>query len=295
MNNCWKRALLHAVPISLFVLGLFFYWFSVADRYAVFLYGHLDATPFDELTSSRYWMAGLVASGAVMVLYTLVNWAVGRLTALRGRSHRPVAWWRVWALCAAPLAAGIPVITMTVNQPTLPASLAAACALATLAGLALALAPGAWAARRPVELAWLAMDGVGLMPVLLLVHLVESPGRNPSIPAVTANLAAAGALVVSATWLVIMTFLRAWRHRPSPGAGAILVAGLCLSYLLLPLLHHLLLTPPGYRYITASSNFLALGVGVQLLVLSLAAILALGATRLRQASANPGNKEAINA
>ena len=38
-----------------------------------------------------------------------------------------------------------------------------------------------------------------------------------------------------------------------------------------------------------------IGLGVQLLVLSLAATLALGATRLRQASANPGNKEAINA
>jgi len=42
-----KPALLHAVPISLFVLGLFYYWFDVADRYAIFLYGHLGATPFD--------------------------------------------------------------------------------------------------------------------------------------------------------------------------------------------------------------------------------------------------------
>jgi hypothetical protein len=294
MNN-WKRALLHAVPIFLFVLGLFTYWFALADRYAIFLYGHLGATPFDELTSSRYWMSGLVASGAVMVLYTLANWLLGRIAVLRRRGYRPPSWWRVWALSAPALAIGIPAITMTMNWPTLPASLAAACALAALAALALALFPGSWAARRPVELVWLAMDGMGLMPVLLLVHLVELPSRNPSVGVSTAYLAAVGGLFASAVWLGIMTVLRAWRRRPSPGAGAILVLGLCLSYLLMPLLHHLLLTPPGYRYVTASSNFLAFSVGVQLLVLSLAAILALGVTLLRQASTNLGNKEAVNA
>lgn len=62
----WKAALLHAVPICLFILGLFYHWFAVADRYAVFLYEHLGATPFDDVTSSRYWMSGLVASGAVV-------------------------------------------------------------------------------------------------------------------------------------------------------------------------------------------------------------------------------------
>ena len=58
----------HALPISLFILGLFCYWFAMADRYVTFLYGHLGAIPFDDVTNSRYWMAGLVASGAVMVV-----------------------------------------------------------------------------------------------------------------------------------------------------------------------------------------------------------------------------------
>ena len=81
VQPAWVPALLHAVPISLFVLGLFYYWFAVADRYAVFLYEHLGATPFDAATSSRYWMAGLVAAGAVMVIYVAVNWSIGRLSA----------------------------------------------------------------------------------------------------------------------------------------------------------------------------------------------------------------------
>ena len=58
----WRRAALHALPIAVFVLGLYGYWFGIADRYAVFLYEHLGATPFDAVTRSRYWMAGLVAA-----------------------------------------------------------------------------------------------------------------------------------------------------------------------------------------------------------------------------------------
>ena len=44
-----------------------YYWFAVANRYVIFLHAHLDATPFDDVTRSRYWIAGLVASGIVMV------------------------------------------------------------------------------------------------------------------------------------------------------------------------------------------------------------------------------------
>ena len=278
----WKRALLHALPIALLVLALFYYWFGVADRYATFLYGHLGATPFDEHTSSRYWMAGLVASGAAMVLYTTVNWVLGRVAGAPGRVYRPPRWWQVWVLCAAPLAIGIPAITMTANWPTLPFSLAAACTLATLAGLALALLPGSWAAQHPVELAWLVADGMGLVPILILMHFAELPGRSSSVPASAVWILALGTVLASVVWLVSMTVLRAWRRRPSGRTGRILVAGLCLSYLLLPLLHYLVLTPPGYRYITAASNVLAFSLPMQVLVLLLAAILDLGVTRLRE-------------
>ena len=76
--------------------------------------------------------------------------------------------------------------------------------------------------------------------------------------------------------------LRAWRHRPRPTTSAVFVAGLCLSYLLMPLVHHFLFAPPAYRYISASSNFFALSVGVQSLAFFMAAMLAFGSTRLRR-------------
>ena len=52
----------HALPISMFILGLFCYWFAIAERYVTFLYGHLGATPFDDVTNSRYWMAVMVVA-----------------------------------------------------------------------------------------------------------------------------------------------------------------------------------------------------------------------------------------
>jgi hypothetical protein len=281
MSGQWKPALLHAVPISMFNLGLFYYWFGVADRYVIFLYGHLNATPFDEVTSGRYWMSGLVASGAVMVLYTSANWLLGRIAASRHLDYRPPAWWQVWALCVIPLVIGIPAITMTLNWPTLPPANATACVLATLVGLALALTPGSWAAQRPSDLGWLIFDGMGLMPALSLLRAVELPARG-LVSAPIAFLAALAATFAGMVWLVVMTGSRKWRHKSWPETRALFVAGLCLSYLLMPLVHHLLVTPPGYRYISTSSNFFASNIGLQLLVLLVAALLAITITRVRR-------------
>ena len=277
----WRLALLHAVPIVLLVLSLLTYWFAIADRYGVFLYGHLGATPFDAVTSSRYWMAGLVACAIAMLLYTFAQWSAGRVMANRNRSYHPPAWWRVWVVCVPPLAIGIPAITMTANSPTLPLANALGCVLATVAGLALAVAPGAWAARCPLDLGWLALDGLGLMPSLLLLRAVELPARGvTSVP--VAYLAASGTTLAGVVWLGIMTVLRRWRRKAPPEASQILVAGLSLSYLLMPLVHHLLATPRGYRYISTASNFFAFSIWVQMLAFGIAAALALGLTKLRR-------------
>jgi hypothetical protein len=290
----WGRALPSAALICLFILGLYYYWFAVADRYSVFLYGHLNATPFDEVTSSRYWMSGLVASGLVMIAYGVVNWVVGRVGLWRKRSYSPPAWSRVWSLCVIPLGMGMLVITMTFNRPTLPFSSAVACVAATLVGLAFALMPGAWAAQRPVDLIWLTFDGMGLMPCLMLLQAVELPGRGVfthfvkipwpvEIEVHVIYLIVAGSVLAGIAWLGIVTLLRRWRDKESPTAVELYIAGLCLSYLLMPVVHHLFATPPGYRYITTSSNFFAFTRGVQLAVFVVAALLAMGITRLRRA------------
>jgi hypothetical protein len=284
--SAWPAALPWAALISAFVLGLFYYWFAIADRYAVFLYGHtttniLPAQPFDALTSSRYWMAGLVAAGAVLVWYPAGLWLLGRLAAWQGRVFEPPPGWRVWALCALPLAVGIPAITLTVNNPTLPLGLALACAAAALAGLALAVLPGEWAARRPADLAWLAADGLGLVPALMFVRAIELPARGLSISVPVAWGAAIGGSLAGLAWLGLLSGLRAWRRRPSPGAATVLLAGLAISYLFFPLVHHLIATPPGFWYITAASNFFALAPAVQALALAVAGGQAWGITWLR--------------
>jgi hypothetical protein len=269
---------LHAIAVSLFMAGLFYYWFALANRYVVFLYGHWDATPFDSYTRSRYWMSGLVASGAVMVLYAVANWFVGRVAGVWYRNYTPPAWWRVWSLCAIPLTTVILTITMTCNQPVLPFATAAACVATTLSGLALALAAGSLAAQRVLHLAWLTLAGAGLVPTLLLLRVVELPGKGLASQA-TVYAVALGSTLVSALWLKVIT----WLHRRRCGvylkASQVLVAGLCLSYLLMPLTHYLLLTPPKFHYISTSANFFASNWIVQLASFSVAVVLAVGTTK----------------
>ena len=142
----WRLALSHALPIGARVVGLFYFWFAVADRYAIFFYDHLGAGPFDPITVSRYLMAGPVAGGFVLVIYVLVGWTAGRLAVQRGGDYRPPYWWQVWTVYSLPVLLLVSAITATQNAPVLPWSLAVACAGMTLANLALALLPGSLAA-----------------------------------------------------------------------------------------------------------------------------------------------------
>jgi hypothetical protein len=279
----WRSALVHALPVAALVLGLFTYWFAVADRYVVFLYNHdmgplyPDTSPFSRVTSSRYWMAGLVASGAVMVLYTAPSWALARLRA----GYRPPAWWRVWAMCAVVLLVGVPALTLTVNAPRLPLGHAARVTLVTLLGVGLALWPGRLAAERPGELLWLAADGCGVMLVMLNLIHVEKVGRWLARGGIWWVRMMVVSLVVGVAWLFFMTGLRWWRRRRVPKAGAVWVAGVCVSYLLMPLVHHVVGTD-GYFYISDSDNFFTQNGAVQLAVWLVSGGLILAVTRLRQ-------------
>ena len=133
-----------------------------------------------------------------------------------------------------------------------------------------------------MELIWLVADSIGLMPALLLLRAVELPGRGLSVSYATAWLMAIGGLVAGSVWLAGMSMLRIWRHKETPNARALLLAGLGLSYVLMPLVHHLLATPPAYRYISTASNFFAFNLGIQFLALMVAAGLAVGVTRGRR-------------
>lgn len=300
--RAWCSALLYALPVTVLVLSLFYYWFAIADRHVVFLYYHdMDpvvpgTSPFSKVTSSRHWMAGLVASGAVMVLNVAANWLLGRLVA----NYRPPAWWRVWAVCALPLLVGIPVITMTLNQPTLPLPNAAQTTLATLIGLGLALLPGTMAAQHPVDLVWLAADGWWLMQLLVTVADLENMPRSLARGGTWWVRMAIMTLVVAVVWLLIVTGLRFWRRTSVPSTPAMFVAGLCVAYLLMPLVHHGLAGTDGYHYISNhyisnSNNFFADKIAFQFAAWLIAAAMAAGATRLRQSLAEHRSKPQASA
>lgn len=278
-------AWLHALPIILIVLSLFYYWFAIANRYIVFLYYHdmgtrfPDTSPFSDVTRSRYWMTGLVTGGVVMVCYMAGNWLLGRFV----MNFRPPAWWLVWAWSAIPLLMGIPLITMTTNQPVLPPLDAARTTLAALVGVGLGLMPGRLAAKRPGDLVWLTLDGVATMFLLLFtarlgdVTLWWTTGSTGYIWIVGIGI------IVGVAGLLFVTALRVWRHTTMPGAGAMFIAGLSVTYLLLPLVHYVYVgITDSYYYISTASNFFARSVPLQIVTWFVVAAIVLGITRIRE-------------
>jgi hypothetical protein len=278
----WLTAVPFALAITLFLLSLFAYWFGVADRYRVFLYYHdmgplvPDTSPFSTVTASRYWMSALVAAGAVMILYVASNWLAGRFFS----DYRPPAWWQVWGLCAPALLLAIPLMTMNLNRPVLPARHAVQVTLTALAGLALALAPGRMAARHALDLFLLSLDGLALMLLLSAALGLERFGRWLTGGNCFYIGAMALSVVVGLFLLLALTILRTWRRRPTPSRWELFVAGLCVAYLVMPLLHHVGFTD-GYYYISDSDNFFTRDVRLQLAIWLVILLLAAGVTWLR--------------
>ncbi len=250
----WKTAWAHAVLISLFEIGLFYYWFGVADRYAVFLYGHYGAGPFAAATLSRYLMTGLVASGAVLVVYGIANWFAAHLARAFYRRYTVPEWWKVWVCCLPFLIPVLPLMLTTLNQPTLPLPLALLITVIAVGSFPLALMPGRLAAEDLGELVWLALAGLGLTPSLLLLRAVELTDR---MLAEKAFGIAVGSILAGAVWSSAVVWIHSRRRGPCWRVEHLLVSAFSLAYLLGPLAHYLLFTPPGYRYITVAANFFA--------------------------------------
>jgi hypothetical protein len=120
------------------------------------------------------------------------------------------------------------------------------------------------------------------MPPLLLLRAVELPNRGLSVSPAVAWLVGVGGCLAGLAWLAGMSVLRRWRRKETPGAVALLMAGVGLSYTLLPLVHHLFATPPDFRYISAASNFFAFDLALQALAIIVAAVMAVGIVGARR-------------
>ncbi|RIL10580.1 hypothetical protein DCC79_07590 [bacterium] len=284
----WRAALVHGGAVATVVVALAYHWFAVADRHAVFLYGHRDrigepaATPFDPVTRSRYWMTGFVAAGVVCVAYNGLAALAGAAARRRGRPVDVPAAWRTWLAAAPCVAVGIPAIAMTQNHPTLPPGLALSVAGVALAGLALALAPARRAARDPVALAWAGLDGIGVAVPALTWRALELPGLGIHDTPPPPLIAGAG-LAAGAAWLWILTV--APGRRPWPGTAPLFAAGLTWICLAAPLAHHLVFTPPGFRYITSAANVFGHHAATASTAFAIMAGMAVGTCRWRAARA----------
>jgi len=290
--RAWVAAMFYAGPIIALVLYLTYTWFAVRDRYEIFLYFHdmgpgFDTAPFGRMTVGRYWMSGLVASGAAMVLYVAAHLVLGRAVV----AFRPPEPWRVWALCAVPLLVALPAIVMTVNDPVLPLVNAVQVTAATSIGLALAVVLGPYATERPAAYILLMIDGLPL--ALLLVSLIGfesyprwlARGRTAMIYTHLAVLAA-GAVALAVTTAAYYV----WPRLRVPGAAAWFVAGAQVAYLFLPLNHYLFwckddgtwLDADYFSYIPSADNYFAHSALVQVGIWVAVGLIALGVTWLRR-------------
>ncbi len=278
-RRVWGLALGLALLIVALVTWLFYTWFAVRDRYEIFLYYHdmgqgFDTTPFGWVTVGRYWMSGLVASGAVLVAYSVVQILLGRVV----RGYRGPDAWRVWVFCAVPLGAILPAIVMTVNDPTLLPLYTAQVVAAVWIGLVVALFTGHVAAERPLEYALLLVDGGG--PACLLVALTAMERLPHWLARGSTGVLIGLAMVLGAGvgLTVAVSAFRWWRRLPPPPTALWFVAGLQVTYLLLPLIHHLFFcTDEGswmdagyFTYMPGADNYFArsalLQVGVWAIV-----------------------------
>jgi len=260
----YRKTIPWAGLVSSVVLGLFYHWFAIANRYVVFLYEHLGAGPFQEPNYSRHWMAGLVASGALFCIYALVGWCCVSLTNAFHKTYNPPSWQQVWLLSALPVAIGIWAITTRCNFPTLPWQLSARCIIAAWIGMALALWLAELIVHQTSEALWVILQGAGMVPILLLLRAIELPSHGLASPASAYLLAIAG-LTVGILWIAGVARLRLALRKPSLNPFSVFCAGLGLSYVVLPFVHYLFLTPPGIRYISTAGNFFAISPVVQLL------------------------------
>lgn len=272
-HEWWKAAPLALIAFAAMAAPISF-WFRTADRYAVFLYEHLGAGPFSPVTVGRYWMTGLVAGGILLFLNLAVNAASGWNARRYGEVYVVADWRRAWLLAAPPTAYVILWATLTQNTPTLPWPLAMIVTVVALAAMALALAPARMAAHQPRTLALLALVGAGLVPILMTAHAVELSAIG-LLTTRTAWLFAAGGLLVSLLWMGVARLWLQRRRTPLPTLWKVLLAGCAWSYLALPLVHYLFFTPAAYRYITASANYFALTLPMQLLTWALAIAVAM--------------------
>ncbi len=280
-----KKDILKTVLLSFFIvsliLSLFHRWFVIQDRLKIFLYWHYGHGPFDRMTTGRYWMAGLVANGFILIFSTSFNLAGFYFTLVKKRQFRSFNPISVWTLSALPLAVGIYQIVAKNGQPPLSPFLAFACIFTSLAGLGLAFATGNLAQKGLAYLSMNYLAGAGLIPLLFFPIALELPQKGiMTVP--TSYFLMLIACLLGISWQVIISKINNRLKKPLLEIKSLILAGLGTSYLLLPLMHYLLFTPRNNHYLTASSNFFADNLFLQILIFIFSITLTIGINKFEK-------------
>jgi len=242
--------------ISGIVLVLFFYVFVVADRTQIFLYNHLTFTPQDYTTQSRYFMAGLVISGFVFVVYLLLRLLV----------RKPINSRSLLKQITLPISIGILYITLVLGRPTISLPFAVATVASTLIGLTLSFYTAEYLFCQRLQSFRVLPAIIGLVPLLTLFHAVEFYGHLPSITLTRALFVSLGTVGFALVVLGLSNFF--FRHKKIyfPATMPSFALSLWVAYVLMPLVHFLQ-TPFSSKYFTTADNFLAKNPFLQLIIL----------------------------
>lgn len=245
----WLVSFFYSIPIIVLVLGLFYYWFGIADRDVIFLYNYHEASlypdtkPFGHITASRYWMSGLVACGAVFFLYSIIQLILARFHP----NYRAPSINRIWVICAGAFFIGLLIITMTVNNPTLPLDHAILVVFTTNLGLGLALISSRFVVEHTNKLIWLAVDGFGLILIMQSLLLTIDLFSEPDCPGFFCGLDILFLLpfyiiifVFGVMLLAGVTFFLIRFKVDTYSMKSILISYCCFGFLIFPFLGYLL-------------------------------------------------------
>ncbi len=246
--------IVQAILVSILITAVYYYWFAIADRDYLFLYGHFGWGPFHSITAGRYWMTGLVLSSFIALFYTLFNLLLRLIFLVMKKNYSLPSWKHIWLISQPAIVAGVPLIIMNVSYPVMPFSITLMCITAASAGLGLGLYTSEMFMRDAKKFLIISLDGLGLVPPLILIPALGLPAKG-ILTMPLAIVLSSGSVIFSFAWLMSISFVYK-RRGIIPGRGYEILLFACFySYLVLPMLHYLFATPPGRPYITASDNF----------------------------------------
>jgi hypothetical protein len=251
-----KEEILIATLVTVISLAVYSYLFGCADRKIVFLYEHLGLTPFDRITTGRYWMAGLILSGFLSILYLVIRLILKLII-----KSEIIYWKNIVKFSVIPLIIGVLIITMTFGEPEMTFLIAISSGLALIIGISTGFSVIDDLINDYRSTFIYLVIGLGLVPFLVLFRVLELPGKGilaMNISVFVVVFSTVGGFL----WLFIShRIFKNYR----PGFINVIKGTLAFGYIGLPVLHYLVLTPKGIPYITSSDNFFADNLGLRIL------------------------------